>query len=78
MRNPHLHFGLHNTSVEKIQKEIFDHIKVVRNVTIEVREDNVRTLQNPSNSFKPAVSGKRFLLRLRMRGSYIKCDCDIG
>ncbi|XP_014224745.1 chaoptin isoform X2 [Trichogramma pretiosum] len=78
MRNPHLHFGLYNTSVSTVQKEIFAHAELARNVTVELWHNEIRTLQNPSNAYKPAVPGKRFLLRLRMRGSHISCDCDIG
>lgn len=78
MRNPHLHFGLYNTSVNKVSKELFAHAKIVRNVTIELWDNEIRTLANPSNAYKPALPEMRFLLRLRMRGSHMNCDCDIG
>ncbi|XP_058788857.1 chaoptin isoform X2 [Phymastichus coffea] len=78
MKNPHLHFGLFNTSVNSVQKDIFARAELVRNVTVELRNNDIRTLHNPSNAYKPAVPGKRFLLRLRMRGSHMNCDCDIG
>lgn len=78
MRNPHLHFSLYNTSVGNVPKEMFAHAQIVRNVTVELRDNEIRTLQNPSNSYKPGVPGRRFLLRLRMRGSHMNCDCDIG
>ncbi|XP_011498419.1 PREDICTED: chaoptin [Ceratosolen solmsi marchali] len=78
IRNPHLHFGLYNTSLSNVPRDMFAYADLVRNVTVEVRDSEIKTLQNPSNTYKPAVSGKRFLLRLRMRGSHVNCDCDIG
>ncbi|XP_003424382.1 chaoptin isoform X2 [Nasonia vitripennis] len=78
MRNPHLHFSLYNTSVSNVPSEMFKHAELVRNVTIELRDNEIRTLHNPSDGYKPGVPGKRFLLRLRMRGSHMNCDCDIG
>ncbi|XP_014217165.1 chaoptin-like isoform X2 [Copidosoma floridanum] len=78
MRNPHLHFGLYNTSVSNVPKTMFAHAEIVRNVTVELRENEIKTLHNPSNSYKPGVPGRRFLMRLRMRGSHLNCDCDIG
>lgn len=78
MRNPHLHFGLYNTSVATVPKEMFDHAEYVRNVTIDVHENELKTLENPIRGYKPAVPGKRFLLRLKMARSNINCNCDIG
>lgn len=78
MRNAHLHFALHNTSVATVPREIFDHAKFVRNVTIDLHNNDLKTLQNPSSGHKPGMPDKRFLLRLRMAGSYVNCDCDMG
>ncbi|XP_012225901.1 chaoptin isoform X2 [Linepithema humile] len=78
VRNPHLHFGLYNTSVATIPREIFSNAQRVRNVTVEIRNSGTRTLHNPSSGFKPGVPGKRFLMKLRLAGNYLNCDCDIG
>ncbi|XP_076287788.1 leucine rich repeat containing G protein-coupled receptor chaoptin isoform X3 [Lasioglossum baleicum] len=78
IRSPHLHFGMFNTSVSTVPKKMFDNAEWVRNVTIHVHHSDVRTLHNPSNGYKPGVPGKRFLLRLTVRGNYFTCDCDIG
>ncbi|XP_036140371.1 chaoptin isoform X2 [Monomorium pharaonis] len=78
IRNPHLHFGLYNTSVVTVPREMFRNAQRVRNITVEIRSSNTRTLHNPSSSYKPGVSGKQFLMKLRLAGSHLNCDCDIG
>ncbi|XP_060831402.1 chaoptin [Bombus pascuorum] len=78
IRNPHLHFGMYNTSVSTVPKQMFENAEWVRNVTIHLHHNEARTLHNPSNGYKPGVPGKRFLLKLTVRGSYLTCDCDIG
>ncbi|XP_017883740.1 chaoptin-like [Ceratina calcarata] len=78
IRNPHLHFGMYNTSVSTVPKDVFDNAEWVRNVTVHLHHSDVRTLNNPSNGYKPGVPGKRFLLKLTVAGNYFTCDCDIG
>lgn len=78
MKSPHLHFGLHNTSISTIHRDLFTNAISVRNITIDLYNNDVRTLMNPSSAHKPSVPGKRFLMRLRMAGSHLNCDCDIG
>ncbi|XP_050445558.1 chaoptin isoform X1 [Cataglyphis hispanica] len=78
MRNPHLHFGLYNTSVAIVPREMFSNAQRVRNITVEIRESDIRTLHNPSSGYKPGVPGERFIMKLRLAGSYLNCDCDIG
>lgn len=78
MQNPHLHFGLYNTSVAIVPREMFNNAERVRNITVEIRESDTRTLHNPSSAYKPGVPGERFTMKLRLAGSYLNCDCDIG
>lgn len=78
MRNPHLHFGLYNTSVTTIPQEIFRNAQHVRNVTIEIRDSNIRTVYNPSSGYSPGIPGKQFLMKLQLAGSHLDCDCNIG
>ncbi|XP_051160683.1 chaoptin isoform X1 [Leptopilina boulardi] len=78
MKSPHLHFGLRNTSISTIHRDLFTNAISVRNITIDLYNNDVRTLMNPSSAHKPSVPGKRFLMRLRMAGSHLNCDCDIG
>lgn len=78
IRNPHLHFGLYNTSVAIVPREMFSNAQRVRNITVEIRESDTRTLHNPSSGYKPGVPGERFIMKLRLAGSYLNCDCDIG
>ncbi|EFN73031.1 Chaoptin [Camponotus floridanus] len=78
MRNPRLHFGLYNTSVAIVPREMFNNAERVRNITVEIRESDTRTLHNPSSAYKPGVPGERFTMKLRLAGSYLNCDCDIG
>jgi len=78
MRNPRIHFGLYNTSVSNVPREMFSNTQRVRNVTAEVRESDTRTLHNPSSGYEPGVPGQQFLMKLRLTGSYLTCDCAIG
>ncbi|XP_066585681.1 chaoptin [Prorops nasuta] len=78
LRSPHLHLGMYNTSVNTVPKELFTNAEWLKNVTIDLRQNDIRTLHNPSSSYKPGVPGKRFLMKLRLAGSYLNCDCDIG
>ncbi|CAL1688585.1 unnamed protein product [Lasius platythorax] len=78
MRNPHLYFGLYNTSVATVSREMFSNAQRVRNITVEIRKSDTRTLHNPSSGYKPGVPGERFIMKLRLAGSYLNCDCDIG
>ncbi|XP_014471116.1 PREDICTED: chaoptin isoform X3 [Dinoponera quadriceps] len=78
VQNPHLHFGLYNSSIETMSRETFSNAQRVRNVTVEIRDSDIRTLHNPSSGYKPGVPGERFLMKLRLAGSYLNCDCDIG
>ncbi|XP_015117217.1 chaoptin [Diachasma alloeum] len=78
MRSPHLHFALFNTSVSKVPREMFETARSVRNVTVNLWNNDIKTLENPSNGHKPGAANKKFLMRLRMAGSHLTCDCDIG
>ncbi|XP_046834184.1 chaoptin-like [Vespa crabro] len=78
IRNPHLHFGLYNTSVSSVPKEMFINAEWVRNITIDFHNTDTRTLHNPSSGHKPGVPRKQFLMKLRLAGTYMNCDCDIG
>lgn len=78
MRNPHLHFGLYNTSVMTVPREIFRNAQRVRNITIEIRDSDTRTMHNPSSGYRPGVPSKRFLMKLQLAGSHLNCDCNIG
>lgn len=69
---------MYNTSVSMVPREMFHNAEKVRNVTIDIHESEMKTVHNPSNSYKPGVPGKRFLMSLRIKKSHVKCDCDIG
>lgn len=78
MRSPHLHFALYNTSVSKVPRDMFENAITVRNITVNLWDNDIKTLENPSNGHKPGAANKKFLMRLRMAGSHLNCDCDIG
>ncbi|KAH0557410.1 chaoptin [Cotesia glomerata] len=78
MRSPHLHFGLYNTSVSKVPRKLFENARTVRNITVDLHNNDLKTLENPSNGYKPGATDRQFLMRLRMQGSAVTCDCEIG
>lgn len=69
---------MYNTSVTIIARELFSNAQRVRNITIELRDNDIRTLHNPSSGYQPGVPGKQFLMKLRLAGHYLDCNCDIG
>lgn len=69
---------MYNTSVATVPREIFSNAQRVRNITVEIRDSDTRTLHNPSSGYKAGVPDERFLMKLRLAGSYLNCDCDIG
>ncbi|XP_050498519.1 chaoptin isoform X1 [Diabrotica virgifera virgifera] len=79
IRSPVFHFGVHNTSIMKLAANIFDDLYRVKNLTVDVRENQVlQNLLNPSRGHMPNLYGKTFLIDLDITGNKWTCDCDLG
>ncbi|XP_012260603.2 chaoptin [Athalia rosae] len=78
IRNSQLHFTLYNTSVKVVPRELFTNAGNAKNISINLNDNTVGSIGNPSSGYKPGVPGKSFLRKLRLAGSHLNCDCDIG
>ncbi|XP_049797448.1 chaoptin [Schistocerca nitens] len=78
VRSPRLHFGLHNTSVSAVQAALFQRATWVRNLTLDVRNNSLRSLSNPNRAEFPGVPRKMFLNDLRLAHNLWDCNCQLG
>ncbi|XP_057660248.1 chaoptin isoform X3 [Diorhabda carinulata] len=79
VRSPVLHFGVHNTSIKNLPSTMFDNIKRVTNLTIDVSNNqDLQHLLNPSKGNIPNLYQKPFLTDLDITGNKWTCDCDLG
>ncbi|XP_046624051.1 chaoptin [Neodiprion virginianus] len=78
IRNSQLHFTLHNTSVKIVPRELFTNTGSVRNISIDFHNNHIGSIGNPSSGHKPGIPGKTFLTKIRLSGSHLNCDCEIG
>ncbi|KAG8233708.1 hypothetical protein J437_LFUL014312 [Ladona fulva] len=78
MRGPVLHIAIHNTSLTSLPNNFFRNMGRVRNVSLDVRNNTLKSVGNPSNSEFPGVHKKTFLTSLQMSGNPWNCDCELG
>lgn len=78
VRYPYLHFILRNTSVEKIPRAIFFQMNNVRNISLDLRNNSLKVVGNPSTGNFIGVPQKTFLTELWMAGNRWSCDCELG
>ncbi|ETN67288.1 chaoptin [Anopheles darlingi] len=76
-----LHFRLHNTSIVALPANLFRNIgRPVRNVSVTIDSDNdlLQSVPNPNTAHYLALPEHVFLTDLRLAGSELSCDCEIG
>ncbi|XP_059479026.1 chaoptin [Neocloeon triangulifer] len=78
IRNPRLHIGIHNTSVEAIPKAFFNQLGRARNLTLDVRNNTLKSMANPNSGERPGAPKSVFLTSLKMSGNKWNCDCELG
>ncbi|RZF46767.1 hypothetical protein LSTR_LSTR002630 [Laodelphax striatellus] len=78
VRYPELRFTLRNTSVEKVPRQIFTQMHYVRNISLDLRNNSLRAVGNPSTGNFLNTPQKTFLNELWLAGNNWKCDCDLG
>ncbi|XP_055380900.1 chaoptin isoform X2 [Condylostylus longicornis] len=80
MRSPYIYIQLFNTSISAIPTNFFKNMGRVRNVSIDVRYNNneLKTIPNPNTGAVPYLPHSVFLTDIKMSGSKMNCDCNLG
>jgi hypothetical protein len=78
VRHKSLHFTLYNTSVETLPQSLFQQVNWVQNLSIDVRGNSLRSLENPNTGDFPGVANTMFTTDLKLKGNKWTCDCQIG
>ncbi|KAJ8916973.1 hypothetical protein NQ315_008373 [Exocentrus adspersus] len=79
IRSPNLYFCVRNTSILKMNSQLFTNLRFVKNISIDVRDNGpMQNLINPSSGYKPDLYKKPFLVDLKITGNKWSCDCDLG
>ncbi|KAF6204269.1 hypothetical protein GE061_002609 [Apolygus lucorum] len=77
LERPSVLLTLENTSVEAVESSIF-RSPHLRNVSLELLSDSLKTVGNPSNVARPNVPHSVFLVDMRLQSKELVCDCKIG
>jgi len=78
IRSSRLHIGIHNTSMETLSKEFFTQLGRTRNLTLDVRNNTLKSIANPNSGEHPGVPKSVFLTSIQMSGNKWNCDCELG
>lgn len=80
MQSPFVYIQLFNTSLSGFPKNFFKHMGRVRNISIDIRYNNpmMKQVPNPNTGMVPYLPHSVFLTDLKMSGSKLNCDCDLG
>nr|CAD7423248.1 unnamed protein product [Timema monikensis] len=78
VRSPRLHFVVRNSSLDVVPRSVFQEAGWVRNLTVDVRHNRLRSLGNPSTADFPGLPRATFLTDLQVADNHWSCDCDIG
>lgn len=73
-----LRLTVYNTSIEEIASEVFWKPGRVRNLTLDVRNNYIVRVPNPSQKGWPGVPNAVFLQDVYVAGNPLRCDCGIG
>ncbi|XP_050421139.1 chaoptin [Adelges cooleyi] len=78
MRYPSLSLTIFNTSLDTISADLFHHMGAVRNISLDVRNNSLKSFGNPSTNALPNQHSQTFLTSLKVSGNPWVCDCNIG
>ena len=80
MRSPFLYIQVFNTSLTGFTMDFFRHMGRVRNISIDIRYNNLqmKMIPNPNTGSVPYLPHSVFLTDLKMSGSSLNCDCQLG
>ncbi|XP_061383908.1 chaoptin isoform X2 [Danaus plexippus] len=69
---------IYNTSLEEIESEVFWRPGHVKNLTLDLRHNNIARVPNPARHEWPGVPNSLFLHDIFLSGNPLYCDCRIG
>lgn len=75
---PELHLKFKNTSLTVLQREFFESMNAVRNISVDVRDNELEGLENPSTGGQPGLPKRTFLNELKLSRNKWACNCDLG
>ncbi|KAL1140924.1 hypothetical protein AAG570_000852, partial [Ranatra chinensis] len=78
VRYPEVELTLRNTSVEAIPISLFTNLEYVRNVSLDLRNNTIKSVANPSSVGAPNIPRKTFLSSIFMSDNPWNCDCQLG
>ncbi|CAH0395861.1 unnamed protein product [Bemisia tabaci] len=78
IRFPRLLFMMRNTSVGVLPRSMFEHTGTAQNISLDIRNNSIHTLGNPSTADFLGVPRKTFLTQLLVAGNPWTCNCELG
>ncbi|XP_075975754.1 leucine rich repeat containing G protein-coupled receptor chaoptin isoform X2 [Anticarsia gemmatalis] len=69
---------IYNTSIEELAPEVFYKPGRVKNLTLDLRNNYLMSVPNPSQKAWPGVPNTVFLQDILVAGNPLGCDCGIG
>ncbi|XP_026747027.1 chaoptin-like isoform X1 [Trichoplusia ni] len=73
-----LRLTVYNTSIEELANEVFWRPGHVTNLTLDLRNNYITRVPNPSHRAWPRVPNTVFLQDILVAGNPLSCDCGIG
>ncbi|CAH2085309.1 unnamed protein product [Euphydryas editha] len=73
-----LKLTIFNTSIEEIESEVFWRPGRIKNLTLDLRNNNIARVPNPAKHEWPGVPNSLFLQDIYVAGNPLQCDCRIG
>ncbi|CAH0723587.1 unnamed protein product, partial [Brenthis ino] len=69
---------IYNTSIQEIMGEVFWKPGRIRNLTLDLRHNQISRVPNPGKHEWPGVPNSVFLQDIYVSGNPLQCDCSIG
>lgn len=71
---------MYNTSITSLSENLFRRMGRVQNISIDVSFNNgaLNKIQNPNTAQRPLESEKVYLTDIKIAGSKLNCNCEIG
>ncbi|KAK7590207.1 hypothetical protein V9T40_001820 [Parthenolecanium corni] len=77
--SPQFSLTLFGTNLESLPNDVFRNADLrLKNITVDVRNNALKYLSNPSTGLSPGSFGQTFLVSLKISRNLWTCRCDIG
>ncbi|XP_065202948.1 chaoptin-like [Planococcus citri] len=75
---PKISLKFEGTRLESLQSDIFWNMPMVRNISVDVRNNSLKIMPNPSTGTTLGSYNRTFLIDLNLSNNEWMCDCYIG